>query len=319
MTFFGEIAVLVAIAALFGIIAYRLKQPTIIGYLLAGLVAGSLGLLNLNNSEVLRGWSEVGIALLLFLVGLEMNWQRLKETSKPALLTGLGQLIFTFGTGFAIAKLLGFSDLSSVYISIALTFSSTIVVIQLLSQKKDLGSLYGKIVVGFLLVQDFVAVMALVFLAGFENIQNHPTAWQLTAAIAASLVKGLVFIYATIYLARRVFPKILDYFGASQEILFLFSLAWGLGLAAIMASPFIGLSLEIGGFLAGLALANSITNFQIASRIKPIRDFFIMIFFISLGARLMLGGFSMWGSAFALTIFVLVGNPLIVMLIMSVL
>lgn len=318
MTLFGEIALLVVLAAAFGLIAHLLRQPPIIGYLAAGLVIGPLGYLQLNNIDVLNAFAEIGIALLLFMVGLEINPKNLKEVGKPALYTGLGQILFTFIIGFFLIKFLGFGNIAAAYISIALTLSSTIIVIQLLSQKKDLGSLYGKIVVGFLLVQDFVAILALIFLSGLAQFNSAATLWISVGVFSVTILKGVALLGATIYLAKKIFPKLLDLLGRSQEILFLFSIAWGLGLAALMASKWVGFSIEIGGFLAGLALANSITHFQIASRIRPIRDFFIMLFFVSLGARLFVGDFSaVFRPAAILSVFVLIGNPIIVMFIMS--
>lgn len=271
-----------------------------------------------GHFEVLNVFSEIGITLLLFMIGLEINTSHLREVGKPALWTGLGQIIFTFVAGFFLVRFLGFSELASAYISIALTFSSTIIVVQLLSQKKDLNSLYGKIVVGFLLVQDFVAILALIFLSGLSNTPAGATFFSYILGFALTFLKGAVLLFATVYLSRKLFPQLMDIIGRSQEILYLFSLAWGLGLAALMASPWIGFSIEIGGLLAGLALANSVTHFQIASRMKPVRDFFIMLFFVALGARLAVGDFSaILSPATILSVFVLIGNPLIVMLIMA--
>lgn len=331
MTLFSEIALVVVLAAVFGFIAHALKQPTVVGYLVAGMALGPLGYWDWtakwlapfggsigNHFDVLNVFSEIGITLLLFMVGLEINTASLKEVGKPALWTGLGQIVFTFAAGFFLVRFLGFSELASAYISIALTFSSTIIVVQLLSQKKDLNSLYGKIVVGFLLVQDFVAILALIFLAGFANISGSASSFFLLAGFALTFLKGGVLLYLTLVLSRKLFPWLMNIVGRSQEILYLFSLAWGLGLAALMASPWVGFSIEIGGLLAGLSLANSVTHFQIASRMKPVRDFFIMLFFVALGARLTVGDFSaVLSPAAILSIFVLIGNPLIVMIIMA--
>lgn len=318
MTLFGEIALVVVIAAVLGLAAHLLKQPTILGYLAAGVLINQAGIFDIANVGVLDELAEIGIAFLLFLVGLEMDWTRLKEIGKPAVYTGLAQIGFTFAAGFLITKLLGFSTLSSIYINIALTLSSTIIVIQLLSQKKDLGSLYGKIVVGFLLVQDFVAICALLFLAAIAGLSADFSFSQGALVFLGTIFKAAALLAVTIFCSRKVFPRLLDKLGMSQEILFLFSLAWGLGLAALVSGPWVGFSIEIGGFLAGLSLANSITNFQIASRIKPIRDFFIMLFFVALGSRFIFGDIQLiLNNALILSLFVLVGNPLIVMVIMS--
>ncbi|MBI2035238.1 MAG: cation:proton antiporter [Candidatus Liptonbacteria bacterium] len=316
MDLFTEIALIVVLAAIFGFIAHYLKQPTIIGYLFAGVVAASF--ISEDLTHIFRAFSDIGIALLLFMVGLEMNWKSIKEIGKPAVLAGLGQIIFTAAAGFFILLAMGFAFVPSIYISVALTFSSTIIIIQLLSQKRDLGSLYGKIVVGFLLVQDLIAIFGLIFLAGLDETSESATLTYTLGTFTLSLIKGGVLVCAALLLSKYVFPKVLHILGKSQELLFIFGNAWGLGLAALMAAPFIGFSIEIGGFIAGLTVANSMEHFQIGSRMRPIRDFFIMIFFVLLGSELILGNvYEIIIPTILLSIFVLLGNPLIVMIVMA--
>ncbi len=310
---FVEIALALVIAALCGFIAHILRQPTIIGYIAAGLVISSLGVFQLHGAGVFDGFASVGVTLLLFIVGLEMDFRELRHVGVPAILTGIGQILFTFAGGFGLLALLGFSPIVSLYIALALTFSSTIIVVKLLSEKRDLTSHYGRIVVGFLLVQDFVAILALIFLAGLARGGDPGLSFALT------LAKGVLLV-AAIILGSRLLPRFLDYIGSSPEMLFLFSLAWSLGVAALAASPLVGLSIEIGGFLAGLALAGSSEQFQIGARLKPLRDFFLIIFFVGLGAQMFSQGFSLNLSVSGvLAAFVLIGNPLIVLFIMSLL
>lgn len=313
MTLFAEVSMVVALSAVLGIAAHWLKQPTIIAYFAVGLIAGPFGLLRLNNLEVLNFLAEVGITLLLFLVGLEMNMRELRHVGKAALYTGVGQILFTALIGFFIVKALGFSAVASLYISVALTFSSTIIVLKLLSEKKDTASLYGKIAIGFLLVQDFFAILALVFLSGLEDGFS-------LSHFAGTIMRGVIFFSAALFLGQKVFPWVLEKIGRSQELLFIFSVAWGLGVATSLASRSIGFSLEAGGFLAGLTLANSSTHFQIAGRLRPLRDFFLLFFFIVLGARIALDDIgAVLPSAALLSLFVLIGNPLIVLFIMGLL
>ena len=314
MDIFTQIATVVVVAAVFGFTAHFLRQPAIIGYLFAG--AAIAFFISEDLGFILETFSSLGVAFLLFMVGLEMNWRSLKEIGKPALWTGLGQIVFTFGVGFFILQAMGFGLIPAIYISIALTFSSTIIIVQLLSQKRDLGSLYGRIAVGFLLVQDVVAILALIFLAGLTDIESDASLIYTFGVFALSLIKGGVVI--ALLLSKYVFPKMLDILGRSQELLFVFGNAWGLGLAALMASPFIGFSIEIGGFIAGLAVANSVEHFQLASRIRPIRDFFIMLFFVFLGSQLVFDNLAVIiVPTILLSLFVLIGNPLIVMVIMG--
>ena len=169
MPLFSEIALALVLAVVFGFIAHSFKQPPIIGFILAGVAVGLFASSGSAAVEVIDGLAPIGVALLLFLVGLEMNIADLRHVGWPSLITGIGQIVFTFGVGYFLITALGFSSLAAAYISIALTFSSTIIVVKLLSEKKELNSLYGRIVVGFLLIQDFVAILALIVLAGLRS------------------------------------------------------------------------------------------------------------------------------------------------------
>jgi len=307
---FGELALLLVVAAAFGLIARVFRQPLLIGYLAAGILLGYLGVF--KNPEAVSSLGKIGVALLLFLVGLEMNFRELSTIGKAALVAGLGQIVFTSGIGFAIAMLLGYSATSSLYIAVALTFSSTIIIIKLLSEKNDLGSLYGKIAVGFLLVQDFVAVLILMFLAGLGKgdlgLLNF-----IEIGLKAAILFGAVF-----FLSRKVLPYLFEKFvSASSELLFVVSIAWALGVSAFVGGP-LGFSFEIGGFLAGLCLSNLPEHLGIASKTRPLRDFFLTIFFLTLGSQLLIDNFSeILAPAAIFSIFILIGNPLIVLAIMG--
>ncbi len=151
---FFDLTLVVVVAAIFGIIARLLKQPTVVAYLIAGVVIAAFGALGPQSEELFDVMATLGVTLLLFLVGLEMRFDNLAAVGKASLLGGIGQIIFTAAAGFGLVLLLGFDVLPAIYISFALTFSSTIVVVRLLAQKRDMQSLYGRIVVGFLIVQD---------------------------------------------------------------------------------------------------------------------------------------------------------------------
>src|SRR3989344_7068032 len=272
MPLFTEITIALVLAAVFGFVAHLMRQPPIIGFIFAGLAVGFLANPELGGVEFIDGLAPIGVALLLFLVGLELDFKDLKNVGLPALVTGLGQILFTFGIGYFIIKLLGFATIPAVYIAIALTFSSTIIVVKLLSEKRELTSLYGRIVVGFLLLQDFVAILVLIMLAGLQGDgATSPLNFALTVA------RGSILVAAT-FVGSRFLPRLLNRVGRSQEMLYLFSIAWVLGIAAL--TEMAGLSIEVGGFLAGVALANSSEHFQIGARMRPIRDFFLILFFV---------------------------------------
>ena len=307
-----ELAVIILLAATLGTIAQLLKQPLVLAYLLTGIVISSVSFFHLGNADVWELFSDLGIMFLLFLVGLEINYSALKLVGKDSVIIGLGQVLFTFLFGYIIAQLFGYSLIASAYIAIALTFSSTIIIVKLLSEKRDLNSLYGKLSIGFLLVQDILVILLLVVLAGAETNEGIKY-----TAVIFSLIKGAILFAVMLFLGRKVLPRLFDRIARSSELLFLVSLAWVFIVVAIVGR--LGFSIEIGGFLAGLALANSSEHFQIASRIKALRDFFIVVFFVILGSTIVFADLSGIGlPVIVFSLFVLIGNPLIVMFLMGV-
>jgi len=308
----NEISLLFVFAAGSGIVAKYFKQPLLIGYLFSGAALAYFGII--KDKEALLSIGQIGVALLLFLVGLEINIGEFKSVGKIALLTGLGQIIFTSSLGFVLSRILGFDTLASIYIAVALTFSSTIIIVKLLSEKNDLDSLYGKISIGFLLVQDVVAILILMFLSGLKD-----------GGIGISdyvfiVIKGGLLLSSIWYLSKKILPYLFEkYIAVSGELLSIVSIAWALGVASFVAGP-MGFSFEMGGFLAGIALANLPEHLQIASKTRPLRDFFLTIFFLSLGTKLIVGGIgTIIFPAIIFSLFVLIGNPLVVLVVMGVL
>ena len=304
------LTVVMVLAAVGGVVARMLRQPAILGYILAGIALSLLG----RNVDLVAAMGQLGVTFLLFLVGLELPIAQLKKMGRTAVITGLGQIVFTSICGYFIARLLGFDAVTGIYLGIALTFGSTVMVVKLLSEKRDLQSLYGKIATGYLLVQDFVAIGILTVLAGLRpgEIIN----WVNLLGVAA---KGALLVGLAVWASDKILPKMLDFLGKSTEVLFVVSIAWCLGIAAVVSWPGIGFSPEIGGFLAGLALAGAVQNLQIMARVRPLRDFFLTLFFVALGANIGWENISrMAVPAVIFSIFVLIGNPLIVMLILAI-
>lgn len=314
MTLFNQLAIIVSLAAFLGIIMDRLKQPAILGYIIAGLAASAYGITHHQTGEVITVFGEMGVTLLLFLVGMELSWPKLKAVGKASLYVGMGQIVFTFIGGWFLASVLNFNPIESAYIAAALTFSSTIIVIKLLGEKNSLQSLQGRIAIGILLIQDFAAILVLVFLTGLSANNISPL------LVIELLGKFTLLIVAIIVITKYVVPPMVLKIAHSTELLFLASLAWGLGLAALLASKPFGFSIEVGGFVAGITLANAVEQHQILSRLRPLRDFFIMLFFVSLGAGISFSGISQNLSRVAIfSLFVLIGNPIIVLAIMHLL
>lgn len=311
-TLFFEIGAVILVAALFSFLASLLRQPLIIAYIIAGIAVGPGVLAITHSTEVLNVFSQIGIAFLLFTVGLGLNWRSVKEIGVIAVATGLGQIIFTSGLGFLIGLWLGFDLLVSFYIAVAFTFSSTIIVVKLLMDKEDLDTLYGKISVGFLLVQDVVAMMILLMLAAFRSGNS----W--TEILSLSLLKGIFVVLIVGLLSLYVVPRLVRYAAKSQELLLLFALGWCFFLAGLLV--FFGFGIEMGALIAGISLSGTIYHTDINARIKPLRDFFLVLFFIVLGTQLNFSDLtSLWIPMVVYVFFVLVGDPLIVMFVMRVL
>jgi len=275
---FSQIALLFGVVAFLGIIAKLFKQPPLVGYLLAGLALSVFGLV--GDIEISGGLVKVGLALLLFLVGLEMNLGEMKSLGRVSLLAGLGQIVFTSLIGFFLAMVLGFGVLPSIYIALALTFSSMIIAVKLLGAKNSFPSLWGKIVVGFLLVQNVVMMVILMFLSSLGTASQSGIGYLGLIAKVIALF-GLVWVFS-----KRILPSLFERFVAgSDELLSVILLAWVLGMTAFVAGP-LGFPLEIGGFLAGLSLSNLSEDLAVTRRTRLLKDFLMAFFFAVLGTQL---------------------------------
>ena len=307
---FTQLSLIILIVFAIAFIMRLLKQPLIIAYIISGIIVGPYFLGILPGIEAVQTFSEIGIALLLFIVGLHLTPKVIKEVGKISLITGLGQIFFTAVIGYFIATMLGFAPITALYIAVALTFSSTIIILKLLSDKGDLENLYGKISIGFLLVQDFVAILALIVISSFSTGENF------LGTIGFTLLKGVGLVAILAPVSIFLLPKLQRFFAKSQEFLFIFSIAWGLGTASLFY--FAGLSIEVGALIAGVLLSVSPYHLEISSRLKPLRDFFIISFFLLLGAQIAIGNVgSLIIPSIVFSLLILIGNPLIVMALMG--
>jgi Kef-type K+ transport system membrane component KefB/voltage-gated potassium channel Kch len=310
---FIELSLILVIAIAIAFIVKILRQPLIISYILTGIIAGPYFLDLLHSKSDLTTLSELGVALLLFMVGLHLNPRMVKDIGFSALIIGLGQIILTFIGGFAISYLFGFEILTSVYIGIGLAFSSTIIILKLLSDKGDSQSLYGRIAIGVLIVQDIVAIIALMAISSLSN-----PAGALSSLVWETVLMGLGLIVVLILISIYFLPTIMKTIAKSQELLLLFAIGWSLALASLF--HYLNFSLEIGALLAGVTLSLSPYRYEISSKLRPIRDFFLLIFFILLGSQIIFQNLSkfIW-PIIVLSVFVLIGKPIIIFLLTSVL
>jgi Kef-type K+ transport system membrane component KefB len=312
MTFFAEMSLLLLVTALTAFIMHRIKQPLVIAYILAGIIAGPQFFNWLKSSHELEIFAEAGIVFLLFIVGIHLNPTVIKEVGKIALITGLGQILFTSAIGMTIALALGFATGQALYIAIALTFSSTIIIMKLISDKRDLDKLYAKISIGFLLVQDLAAAVILVLVPILSSAQSD----QIMSSLGQLSLQAVALSVGVYAMARWVLPRFFQLAAKSSELLFFSAVTWGIGMASLFS--YVNLSLEVGALVAGIALSTSAFAEEISSRMKPLRDFFLVVFFLLLGSQLILDDLhAIILPAIVLSAFVLIGNPIIVYIIMQ--
>jgi Kef-type K+ transport system membrane component KefB len=312
MNHFVEFSLLIVLAAGVSIIMRLIKQPLIIGHIITGLIAGSFFVKIVASVEILTLFSEIGIAILLFLVGLHLHPKNIRQFGTVSFITGIGQVLFTSGVGLAICLALGLSLITSLYVGVALAFSSTIIVMKLISDKGDIDSLYGRITIGFLLVQDLIAILILFMLPLIASGDFS------LATIGWMFARGTILLVIMYIISHKLIPRIGTFMARSQELLFMFTIAWGLGISAIFYLA--GFSIESGALVAGISLATVPARREISARLTPLRDFFIIMFFVLLGAQMdfsNIGG--LLPAALALSALVLIGNPLILMSIMGML
>ncbi len=305
-----DLGLILVTAAAVLLAARAVRVPPILAYMLAGLMLGPMtGLIHATEEVDLI--SEVGIALLLFLVGLELSLEKIRDVGRAAVLAGVGQIALTFGLGFLLALGLGMEPLPAGLLALGLTFSSTVVVVKLLDRKGDLHALYGRIAVGVLLVQDVAVAIALTLLAGLED-QGSVSLETVGRGLALATVGMTALVALAVAATRFVLPRLFGWLGGSVEALFVWSLTWCF--AFILAAQALGLSVEIGAFVAGVSLAQLDYNEELVRRVHPLVNFFLAVFFVSLGVHMEVGAaLARWPVVLVLTLFVLLVKPAILM------
>lgn len=310
---FGEVAGLLVLAAVVGYIGIILRQPLIVSLIAVGLIAGPSALNVVRSGELITLLSELGIAALLFLVGIKLDIKLIRSLGAVSLMTGLGQVAFTSVFGFLIGLALGFDAVTSIYVAVALTFSSTIIIVKLLSDKREIDSLHGQIAIGLLIVQDLVVVIAMITLATVEIGSGDGRGF---GNIFAVLGSGMALVGLVAIFVRYVANPLSERLARAPELLVIFAIALATMFAAV--GDLVGIGKEVGGLLAGVSLASTPYRETIAARLAPLRDFLLLFFFIGLGATVEL---SLLGTqieaAVIFSLFVLIGNPLIVLAIMG--
>lgn len=321
----GSVGVMIIAATAMMLATRRLRVPSIVVYIVTGLALGPIWLNVLaaplghdghgEAQTAVAVAAEIGIVLLLFLVGLELSLGNIRAVGKVALAAGIGQVVFTAVIGFVLSLLLGFTSMEAIFLATALTFSSTVVVVKLLDQKKQLHMLYGRIAVGIFLVQDLIVIIVLTFLTGLGDPESATFASML-GGIARSFFGMGLLLGVALLASRYLLARPMAWVASSAETSLIWSLGWCF--AFVVASEKLSLSPEIGAFLAGLSLAQLPIAHDLRRRLHPLMNFFIAIFFISLGVQMELEAAAAYlPAAIVLALFVLVGNPLIFMFIIA--
>lgn len=306
-----SISIIIFISAILTILARLVKQPPIIAYILTGIAIGPLFLNLINSNEsssVIQLFAHIGVAFLLFIVGLHLDIRLLKEIGKISIVAGLIEIFVTASIAFCIA-LLFLPKSYAIYLALALAFSSTVVVVKILSDKKEIDTLHGRIALGILIVEDFVAAIVLMAIPLLnKTLDIIPLVYGIGSGVL--LIIG-IFLFSNLVLSRFV-----NFLARSQEVMFLFGVAWALALATLFS--YLGFSLEIGALIAGMSLASSKYNLDLGGKIKPLRDFFVVLFFVFFGSQLV-GPISLETVKVALVFssLILVGKPFIVMTLLK--
>ncbi|NQT49696.1 cation:proton antiporter, partial [Candidatus Kuenenbacteria bacterium] len=288
-----------------------LKQPLIVGYIVTGIIVGP-SVTNLIPADgALEGFSHIGVALLLFLVGLGLKPSMIREVGKVAVVTGVAQMMVTAIGGYFIAIWLGLSQVTAFYLGIAFALSSTIIIFRILYEKEEQDTLYGRITIGFLLVQDLVAMFFLMFLSSTRSFGSG----NYISFASALLGKVALVVIGLYILIKFVIPHVDKIFAKNKEMLFVFALGICFAIAAIFHQ--LHFSMELGALLAGVILSVSPYQREIALRIQSLRDFFLIIFFVVLGANIHIAEIQNSIPLIVIfSLFILVGNPLILLFVM---
>lgn len=275
---FLQIGVVTIVAAVLGIAARFLRQPIILAYIVAGILLGAAGLNVIPDAALTSDVATIGIVFLLFLIGLELDVGKLRRVGTVVAVTSLVQLGSVMALTYFFVRLLGYAEASALYLGAAAAFSSTAVVLKRLTDQGDLASLYGKVAVGILLLQDVAAILLLMV------VSANSAGGMSSGVVELFILKSALFFIATWLVTRYVLGAVFFFIAKSTELLFLTSIAYAFFFAMVAES--LGFSKEIGAFLAGLSLATLPYNLEIISRVKPLKDFFLVLFFVVLGLEI---------------------------------
>jgi Kef-type K+ transport system membrane component KefB len=283
-----DIGIAVLAATIVGFISHRLRQPIILGYLLAGALIGpSIGFKLITDAASIEVISELGLILLLFIIGLELNPQKLIASGKQLIVAGIGQFVACVAIGFGFFTLIGFEtsggNLEGIYLALLCALSSTAIVVKVLYDKFEADTIAGRITLGILIIQDVWAIMILTLQPNFSDPELMSIVFAVVKA-AVLLLAGFLF---SKYVLRYMFESVLG----SPEMVVLISIGWCSLVAG--AASVLGLSKEMGALVAGISISTFPYSIHVTAKTLPLRDFFLTLFFISLGMKMVIPDLTM--------------------------
>lgn len=306
---FTEVAFVLALAACVGAIALWLRQPLIAAFILVGILVGPVCFDCIQSHDQIDLFAELGIGLLLFVVGLRLNPGLIRTLGMVSLVAALGQMLLTSTLGYLLARALGMTPIVAFYVAAALTFSSTIIIVKLLSDKREIHALHGRIAIGILIIQDIAVVLLMLAVTAYgENTSGTHFGWEMLEIFGKG--SGLLLLVAVV--TRYLLPRLLATLARRPELLVLFGIAWAIGLASLGME--LGFSKEVGAFIAGVSLASTRYRAILTARLVGLRDFLLLFFFINMGVHIDVTHLGAeLGPAILLSLFVLLGKPLMVL------
>lgn len=312
---FVQLAIILGLSSILGFVSKIFKIPLLVAYLCVGLLLSIFAAFDIRSSEALHFLPEIGIAFMLFLVGMELDLREIRSLGKPIIVAAVFQIVVSTVLGAAIAVIFGLKGFEPWYLGLGLAFSSTVVVVKLLLEKKELTSLYGKLSLGILLIEDLIAVIVLLGLT--VSTSSLDLGYNNSLPLLTFLLKVLLLFGVVVILNRFILERVFKLVADSSELLFLTALAWCF--IYVSFALVLGFSVLIGAFLGGVALASSPYRLQIEGKVKPLRDFFVALFFVYLGTQVDFGYLKQTYLLISLfTLYAVLVKPLVFLLILGI-
>lgn len=308
LTFIKDLVLIFLVALLGGFLAKKLKFPLLTGYVLGGFLVGLLGSAWLDFGPQLSTLAEIGVALLMFTLGIEFSFSRLTRVSKVAVWGGTLQILATIILGLLLLPRFGFDFYSSLFLAAVFSLSSTAIIVKILTEKGEIDTLHGEILVGWLLVQDLAVLPMMLILPTLAKVDN-----QSPFMIIWAIIRAAVLLYLVVFLGKKVVPYFLTKIAETKSRELLLLSVVSLSLLVAFSATALGLSFVLGAFLAGLLVATCSQNQAIFAEVRPLRDLFSVTFFVSLGLLLKPSFIILaWGKILGLGILVMLGKFLLV-------